>query len=99
MSIKSLLALLIVAVLSGCATDGAYSVAKVAYIGGKQIVVINADLIDADTMDELKKIDRVAVTYDGVRTEIKKIETATADSKDGKTGSDTNSTVGGSTDE
>lgn len=59
--------------LSGCATDGAYQVAKVAYIGGKQIVIINSDLIDQDTLNELKKIDRVAVTYDAVRTDVKKI--------------------------
>ena len=79
---------------SGCATDGAYNVAKVAYIGGKQIVVINADLIDADTMNELKKIDRVAVTYDGVRTEVKK-NIAMEDLNATTTTSDTNSTVGG----
>lgn len=80
---------------SGCATDGAYEVAKVAYIGGKQIVVINSDLIDDDTMAELKKIDRVAVTYDGVRTEVKKTIDATEDLKATKTISDTNSTAGG----
>ena len=79
---------------SGCATDGAYEVAKVAYIGGKQIVVINSDLIDDDTMAELKKIDRVAVTYDGVRTEVKK-SIATVDLNDAKITSDINSTVGG----
>ena len=79
---------------SGCATDGAYSVAKVAYIGGKQIVVINSDLIDDDTMAELKKIDRVAVTYDGVRTEVKK-SIATEDLNATNIISDTNSTVGG----
>ena len=81
--------------LGGCATDSAYSVAKIAYIGGKQIVVINSDLIDADTLDELKKIDRVAVTYDGVRTEVKKLEAVTEDGNATKVTSDTNSTVGG----
>ena len=81
--------------LGGCATDGAYNVAKIAYVGGKQIVVINADLIDADTMAELKKIDRVAVTYDGVRTEVKKLEDVTEDGNATKVTSDTNSTVGG----
>lgn len=80
---------------SGCATDGAYGVAKVAYIGGKQIVVINSDFIDDDTMAELKKIDRVAVTYDGVRTEVKKTLDATWDLNDTKITSDINSTVGG----
>lgn len=91
------LSLIVVLLLlfSGCATDGAYEVAKVAYIGGKQIVVINADLIDADTMNELKKIDRVAVTYDGVRTEVKKTVDAMEDLNATKVTSDTNSTAGG----
>ena len=79
---------------NGCATDGAYEVAKVAYIGGKQIVVINSDLIDDDTMAELKKIDRVAITYDGVRTEVKK-NIAMEDLNTTTTTSDTNSTVCG----
>ena len=79
---------------SGCATDGAYEVAKVAYIGGKQIVVINSDLIDDDTMAELKKIDRVAITYDGVRTEVKK-NIAMEDLNTTTITSDTNSTAGG----
>lgn len=80
---------------SGCATDGAYDVAKVAYIGGKQIVVINSALIDTDTLDELKKIDRVAVTYDGVRTEVKKTIDATEDLNATKITLDIKSTVGG----
>lgn len=92
---RGMLIVLIAVFLSGCATDGAYSVAKIAYVGGKQIVVINADLIDADTMAELKKIDRVAVTYDGVRTEVKKLEAVTEDGNATKVTSDTNSTVGG----
>ena len=79
---------------SGCATDGAYEVAKVAYIGGKQIVVINSDLIDNDTMAELKKIDRIAITYDGVRTEVKK-NIAMEDLNTTTITSDTNSTAGG----
>ena len=92
---KKLLIIVVLSLLfSGCATDGAYQVAKVAYIGGKQIVVINSDLIDDDTMAELKKIDRVAVTYDGVRTEVKK-NIATEDLNDTKITSDINSTVGG----
>ena len=90
--------LMIIVVLSllfnGCATDGAYEVAKVAYIGGKQIVVINSDLIDDDTMAELKKIDRVAITYDGVRTEVKK-NIAMEDLNTTTITSDTNSTAGG----
>lgn len=92
---KVMLILLIAVLFTGCATDGAYSVAKIAYVGGKQIVAINADLIDADTMAELKKIDRVAVTYDGVRTEVKKLEAVTEDLSATKGTSDTNSTAGG----
>lgn len=92
---KKLLIIVVLSLLfSGCATDGAYQVAKVAYIGGKQIVVINSDLIDDDTMAELKKIDRVAVTYDGVRTEVKK-NIATEDLNATTITSDINSTVGG----
>ena len=96
MSIRNTLLLLVsLLFLSGCATDGAYSVAKIAYVGGKQIVVINADLIDADTMAELKKIDRVAITYDGVRTEVKKNIDAMEDLNTTTITSDTNSTAGG----
>lgn len=91
---KVMLILLIAVLFSGCATDGAYSVAKIAYVGGKQIVVNNADLIDADTMAELKKIDRVAVTYDGVRTEVKK-NIVMEDLNTTTITSDTNSTAGG----
>lgn len=80
---------------SGCATDGAYQVAKVAYIGGKQIVIINSDLIDQDTLNELRKVDRVAVTYDAVRTAVKKNLVVTEDLNGTKIISDTNSTVGG----
>ena len=95
MSIRNMLLLLVSLLFSGCATDGAYNVAKIAYVGGKQIVVINADLIDADTMAELKKIDRVAITYDGVRTAVKKNIDATEDWNATTITSDTNSTAGG----
>ena len=91
---RNIILLLLMLSLSGCVTDRAYDVAKVAYIGGKQIVVINSDLIDDDTMAELKKIDRVAVTYDGVRTEVKK-NIATEDLNATTITSDINSTVGG----
>lgn len=90
-----LIILLIMLSFTGCATNQAYDIAKVAYIGGKQIVVINSDLIDVDTINELKKMDRVAVTYDGVRTVIKKTITATEDLNETKVALDTNSTVGG----
>lgn len=92
---KTLLIVIGCLLLSGCATDNAYSVAKIAYIGGKQILVINSDLIDANTIQELQKIDRVAVTYDGIRTEVKKTIYATEYLNATKVTLDTNSTVGG----
>ncbi|MDD3463283.1 MAG: hypothetical protein PHW07_06535 [Sulfurospirillaceae bacterium] len=69
MSIKSLLLCLAIMMCSGCAT---YDVGKVVYVGGKAVVKENADLIDTDTMQELKRVDRVATTVDSVRTEVKK---------------------------
>ena len=87
--------LLSLMLLSGCATDGVYNVGKVMYVGGKQVIVANSDLLDEGTLYELRKIDRAASTYDGVRTEVKKTLDAVEDLNGTMTMSDTNSTAGG----
>jgi len=57
---------------AGCATDTAYGVAKTIYIGGKAVVVQNADLLDTKTLDTLKKADEYAKRYDEARGIVKK---------------------------
>jgi hypothetical protein len=69
---KYFLILLVLLGLSGCVTDSAYNVSKVVYIGGKAVVIANADLLPQDTLDKLEKVDELATRYDETRTVIKK---------------------------
>ena len=57
--------------LSGCATDTAYGVAKTVYVGGKAVVIANADLLDDETIAKLEKVDDYATRYDNARTVLK----------------------------
>ena len=57
--------------LSGCATDGVYNVGKTVYIGGKAVVIANADLLPQETLDKLDKVDDMATRYDETRTIVK----------------------------
>ena len=68
--------LLVIALFAGCATDGAYNVSKVVYIGGKAVVIANADLLPQETLDKLEKIDDMAKRYDAIRTAVKDVEDA-----------------------
>ena len=63
---------MMVALLCGCATDGAYGVAKTIYVGGKEVVIANADLLDETTLEKLEKIDDLACRYDKGREIVKK---------------------------
>ena len=61
-----------VALFSGCATNGVYNVGKTIYVGGKAVVVMNADLLDEKTLNTLKKADDYATRYDDARGVVKK---------------------------
>jgi len=63
-----LMSILVMLTFSGCVTDKAYSVAKIAYSGG-EIVVKELDL---NKNGKFNKIDKVAKTYDKTRTVVKK---------------------------
>lgn len=69
MTILALLAAMLM--VTGCVTDKAYGVAKVGYAGGKAAVEANADLIPDETLNQLKKVDRAATTYDKTRTKVR----------------------------
>lgn len=57
--------------LTGCQTDPYYQAAKSVYIGGKEIVIANADKLDEETLDKLEKLDEYASRYDEGRTIVK----------------------------
>ena len=90
MTTKGLLLILISLLFSGCATDGAYNISKVVYIGGKAVVIANADLLPPETLDKLERFDDMATRYDKARDSIKKAMAAVEDTN-------TSSTVGGTT--
>jgi len=69
---KLILIIGLVLLLTGCATDGVYSVGKSVYIGSKTVVKANKDLIGDKTFKGLKKVDRVATGYDTIRSEVRK---------------------------
>ena len=75
---------------SGCATDSAYNISKVVYIGGKAVVIANAGLLPPETLDKLERFDDVATRYDKARESIKKAMDAVEDTN-------TSSTAGGTT--
>lgn len=66
-----LMAIFALLVFSGCATDGVYNISKDVYIGGKKVVEKNKDLIGENTMETLGTVDRVAVGYDTIRSEVR----------------------------
>ena len=77
--VKWLATALVVGMFSGCATDGIYNVGKTVYIGGKAVVIQNADLLDEDTLATLKKADEYASRYDEARDTVKKSLETSAD--------------------
>lgn len=88
---KIVLIALIAFMFSGCATDGAYNVGKVVYIGGKAVVIANADLLPPDTINKLERFDDMATRYDKARESLKKAMDAVEDTN-------TSSTAGITTD-
>lgn len=64
-------AFMTVGVFTGCVTDKAYEVTKTIYVGGKKIVINNADKLSPETLKKLEKLDDYAVKYDETRTVVK----------------------------
>ena len=60
-----------VAMFTGCVTDTAYAVTKTIYVGGKKIVINNAEKLSPETLEKLEKLDDYAVKYDETRTVVK----------------------------
>ncbi len=56
---------------TGCVTDKAYEVTKTIYVGGKKIVINNAEKLSPETLEKLEKLDDYAVKYDETRTVVK----------------------------
>jgi len=69
--IKMLIVAVLLLLFSGCVTDSVYNVSKTVYIGGKAVVIANADLLPQETLDKLEKVDDMATRYDETRTTIK----------------------------
>lgn len=62
----------LVMVIAGCSvTDKIYGVGKTIYIGGKEVVIQNADLLDKETLNRLDKLDDAAARYDSARSVIR----------------------------
>jgi len=66
-----ILTIAIALLFSGCVTDGVYNVGKTVYIGGKAVVIANADLLPQDTLDKLDRVDDMAIRYDETRSIVK----------------------------
>lgn len=62
---------MMVAMFTGCVTDKAYAVTKTIYVGGKKIVINNAENLSPETLEKLEKLDDYAVKYDETRTVVK----------------------------
>ena len=88
--IRNLFIASLVLFFSGCATDGAYNISKVVYIGGKAVVIANADLLPPETLNKLERFDDMAARYDKARDSIKKAMDAVEDTN-------TSSIAGGTT--
>jgi len=69
---RYLIFVLVALSLTGCITDKFYGVGKTIYVGGKAVVIQNADMLDEKTLNKLKSIDDKATRYDTARTTIKK---------------------------
>jgi len=52
------------------AAKKAYPVAKAIYKVGASVVKSNSDLIDDETLDTLKRVDKVAKTIDGIKSSV-----------------------------
>ena len=60
-----------VAMFTGCVTDTAYAVTETIYVGGKKIVINNAENLSPETLEKLEKLDDYAVKYDETRAVVR----------------------------
>ena len=91
----SLVAVLALAGLNGCVAENVYdNVGKPMYNVGKAVVVLNADLISEEKMEELKKIDNALIRVDTTKELVKQLETK-EDANSSKSTEESISTVGG----
>lgn len=51
-------------ILTGCVSQEAYELTKTIYIGGKKVVIANADKLSEETLKRLERLDNYAVSYD-----------------------------------
>ena len=82
LSIALVLMLLVALQFSGCAaTDKVYNAGKTIYIGGKEVVIQNADKLSPETLNKLERLDDYAGRYDNARTVVRegKPQTATGE--------------------
>lgn len=63
--------LAMVAMFTGCVTDTAYAVTKTIYVGGKKIVINNAENLSPETLEKLEKLDDYALKYDETRAVVR----------------------------
>lgn len=64
--------LIVVSTIAGCAAmDGVYGTGKRIYIKGKEVVIQNADKLDAETLNALEKLDDYAGRYDRARETVR----------------------------
>lgn len=59
------------AMFTGCVTDKAYEVTKTIYVGGKKIVINNAENLSPETLEKLEKLDDYALKYDETRAVVR----------------------------
>jgi len=74
---KKLISLGLIAVmvfLSGCTGTAYDTVAKPLYTTGKALVILNADLISDEKMEELKKLDSTLIRVNTTRDLVKQLE-------------------------
>ena len=62
----------VVTVMTGCAaTDKVYNAGKTIYIGGKKVIIQNADKLSPETLNKLERLDDYAGRYNNAREVIR----------------------------
>ena len=56
-------------IATGCATDKAYEITKVGYVGVK--AAVKELPLEDETVNKLQKVDKIAITYDSVRNAVR----------------------------
>ena len=66
-----MIATFMIVAFTGCVTDTAYEVTKTIYVGGKKIVINNAENLSPETLQKLEKLDDYALKYDETRAVVR----------------------------